>query len=315
MTQKADPQTALASLLDGYSAEVTRPDRKTLDAAANLMPKGARVYIASLPKDTSDIQVTVAKQLRDIGLEPVPHIVARNFASEAILDERLKQLTEEAGVKRMLVLGGDRDEPEGPFDSSLQLIETGLFQKHGVTRISLGAYPEGHPRIPDDVLTQALDDKLAASERYGFEVVLVTQLCFEAGAVLGFVRTLRQRGITCDLRVGVAGPASRKTLLKYAMICGVGPSLRALKERHSLTKGLISNESPQALLSEIAMARSAEPNLGIWGVHFFTFAALKGTIDWAESVLQGGAFSSRRDAWAGGKGVGPDRNGAEAPIL
>lgn len=278
-------KAALSALLKGYSAEVTTPDRKSLDDAAKLMPAGARVYIAALPKDPSDRQIDVAKDVRDLGLEPVPHIVARNIPSFAALDERLARLASEAKVDRALVLGGDRDDAAGEFTSALQLIETGLFQKYGMKRIAIGCYPEGHPRIKDDVLRKALFDKLAAAEKLGHEIILISQLCFEADPIVRFVRDLRENGVNARFRVGVAGPAKPATLIKYAMICGVGPSLRAMTERQEMTKNLLSGETPERLLTDLAFAQIEEPALDIWGVHFFTFASLKKSIEWAESHI------------------------------
>jgi methylenetetrahydrofolate reductase (NADPH) len=279
-----DVQQALKLLLHEYSAEVTTPDRKSLDSAALMMRPCSRVYIASLPTDAPDAQVAVAARLTQAGLIPVPHIVARNIKDHKTLDWLLHRLTYEGGVDRALVLGGDRDTPAGAFDSSLQIIRTGLLEKHGIKKIAIGCYPEGHPRIPDDVLDRALIDKIEAAGQAGLEVILISQLCFDATPIITFLKRIRRMGITAPMRVGVAGPAKITTLLKYAAICGVGASLRALRERSSLTMNLLSGETPEAILREIAKARAAAPELNISGVHFFTFASLAKSIEWAEKV-------------------------------
>lgn len=283
MTVDIDAKSALAALLRDYSAEVTAPDRKSLDEAADVMRPGSRVYIASLPSDTADRQVAAAAHLSRIGLIPVPHIVARNIKDRATFENLLARFTGEAGVDRALILGGDRDKPAGDYDSALQLIETGLLQKYGLKRIAIGCYPEGHPRISDATLDAALFQKLAAAEGAGLEVIMISQLCFDAGAIIRFAERIRAEGVKARFRVGVAGPAKRSTLLKYALICGVGPSLRALKERQDLTQSLLAGETPEALLTEVAVALARNPALNIWGVHFFTFAALRKSIEWAES--------------------------------
>ncbi len=282
MTFENEATSALAALLRDYSAEVTAPDRKSLDEAADVMRPGSRVYIASLPSDTADRQVAAATHLSRIGLIPVPHIVARNIKDRAALEYLLARLAGEAGVDRALVLGGDRDRSAGDYDSALQLIETGLLQKYGLKRIAIGCYPEGHPRIADAVLDAALFKKLASAESAGLEVIMISQLCFDAGAIIRFAERIRAEGVKARYRVGVAGPAKRSTLLKYALICGVGPSLRALKERQDLAQSLLVGETPEALLTEVAVALARNPALNIWGVHFFTFAALRKSIEWAE---------------------------------
>jgi methylenetetrahydrofolate reductase (NADH) len=277
-TVEPDP---LARWLREYSAEVTTPDRRALDDAAARMPPRSRVYVAALPKDSPDRQVDVCRMVNQLGLVPVPHLVARNIENRQALDYLLQRLTTEADVDRALVLGGDRDDPAGDYSSALELIESGALQSHGIGKIAIAGYPEGHPRIADELLEAARTAKIAAAERAGLEVILITQLCFEAKPIVEYLRRLRAAGITQRVRIGLAGPASRKTLLRYAMICGVGASLRALKERQSLARNLLASETPERLLADLAAAVRSEPSLDIWGVHFFTFASLADTIEWA----------------------------------
>lgn len=274
------PASPFLSRLPDYSAEVTTPDRKSLDAAARSMPKGARVYVAALPGQSPDRQIDVCREVRRLGLIPVPHVVARNLADRDALDALLGRLSQEAGVDRALVLGGDRDVPAGEYDCSLELIESGLLQEHGIDKIAIAAYPEGHPRIADEVLDEARAAKVAAARRAGLEVILITQVCFDADTIVRFLRRLRAQGVTERVRVGVAGPARIATLIKYAVICGVGPSLRSIRERQSVARNLLSPETPEKLILELEDAVEAEPALNVWGIHFFTFASLKNTIEW-----------------------------------
>jgi methylenetetrahydrofolate reductase (NADPH) len=281
LAETIDTDRALSRLLAHYCTELTSRDHKSLDAAGQLLAPGSQVFIASLPGDTIDNLVAAAVQLRQSGLLPVPHIVARNTDSFASLDKTLSLLVERAGVDRCLVLGGDRDTPAGEFDSALQLIQTGLLQKHGIRKIALGCYPEGHPRISDAVLESALLAKLDAAKAADMEVWLVSQFCFDAAPILAMVRRLRSLGVSAPLQVGVAGPANRTTLIKYAMICGVGASLRVMKERQDMAKHLIAGETPEGLLQVVAAAQAADPALGISGVHFFTFGSLQKSAEWA----------------------------------
>jgi methylenetetrahydrofolate reductase (NADPH) len=275
--------------LGSYSAEVTTPDRKSLDAAAELMWPQAPVYIASLPKDSSDTQLTVAVRLHELGLRPVPHIVARNFPSEATFKRVVQRFATEAGVDRALVLAGDRDDAQGPFGSSLELIRSGVFQANGIRKIAIACYPEGHPRISDAALDAALMAKLEAGKSGGFDVRLITQLCFDGDTIAAFVARLRSRGVTASLRVGLAGPASLAKLLKYAAICGVGPSLRSLRERQSMMRGLLTTQTPEPIVAGLARAMVRDPALAISGLHFFTFASLRHTIEWAIEARAGDA--------------------------
>ena len=282
----ADAQAALGGLLKNYTAEVTARDRKGQDAAPALMAPGSEVYIAAIPGESEDRLVAAAAHLRKAGLVPTPHIVARNIENRAGLDELLRRLVGEAGLDRALVLGGDRDKPAGEFESSLQLLETGLFQKHGVRRIRLACYPEGHPRIADEVLEKARAAKLEVAAKAGLDVWMVSQFCFDPKPIIGLARRMRAVGVTAPFRVGVAGPAERATLVKYALMCGVGASLRALKERQDLARSVLTGETPEALLSEVAQAQACDPSLGIAGVHFFTFGALARSAEWADRMMR-----------------------------
>lgn len=276
----------LSELLSGYTAEVTSGDKKSIGVAEKLMVTGSEIFVASLPKDSIDKQVAAMVKIHQMGLKPIPHIVARNIKSSVELKEVLQRFAVEAKIDAALILGGDRDDAVGEFNNSLQLIETGLLQKVGIRKIYLGCYPEGHPRISAEILDTARALKIAAAKRAGLEVELISQFCFEAQPIVEFVKKLRREGITAPLRVGVAGPSSRATLVKYALICGVGASLRALRERQNLAKNMLSGETPEKLLSELALAMSDNPDLGISGVHFFTFGSLEKSAEFVNNMQQ-----------------------------
>lgn len=277
-------EAALSGLLETYSVEVTSRDTASLRTVVSHLRPGTEVFVANLPKESADVLVDACTDLRRAGLEPVPHIVARNILGETALDDMLARLAGEAGVRTVLSLAGDRDNPAGPFDASLQLIRTGLYERHGIRRVCVSAYPEGHPRIAGDLLRRAMDDKLAALADAGIEARLVGQFLFDADRIVAFARDLRARGVTAPFRVGVAGPAERAKLIKYAIRCGVGASLRALKERSELARSVMSGETPDELLGIVAAAQADEPALGIEGVHFFTFGDPASSVRWAEAV-------------------------------
>ena len=284
--QKQDQREriALADLLRTYSVEITAHDGKALKAVESALEPGTEVFIANLPDERAEVLVEAASRLRRAGLEPVPHIVARNLKSRDDLDTMLAALVGDAGVKNALILGGDRDQQAGNFENALQIIETGLLEAHGIRRIAIGCYPEGHPRIPDRVLWQALRTKLDAAARAGLETVLVSQFLFDPQPLINFARALRREGIEAPLRVGVAGPADRTKLIRYALRCGVGASLRVLRERGSLARNVLAGETPDTLLGAVAVSRKEEPELGITGVHFFTFGDPARSARWAEEA-------------------------------
>ncbi|WP_246251577.1 methylenetetrahydrofolate reductase [Allomesorhizobium camelthorni] len=275
----------LARFLGNYSVEVTARDA---DAAVHRLPPGTEVFIANLPKDSPDMLVAAAARLHRAELVPVPHIVARKIRDRREFDDLVGRLADEAGVDRVLALGGDHDRPTGEFDASLQLIRTGSFERHGIRQIAIGCYPEGHPRIANQVLQDALEAKLAAIAERGLAARLVSQFAFKPEPVLDFARELRAAGVSAPLRIGVAGPAQRAKLVKYAIRCGVGASLRALTERRQLLGGLLRAETPEKLLTAIALAHRDDPSLRFEGAHFFTFGAPEQSIEWANSQIEDG---------------------------
>ncbi len=150
-------RVALADLLRTYSVEITAHDEKALKAVESTLAPGTEVFIANLPDERAEVLVAAALRVRRAGLEPVPHIVARNLKSRDDLDGMLASLVRDAGVSTALILGGDRDRQAGNFENALQIIETGLLEAHGIRRIAIGCYPEGHPR---HILT--FDEQVAA---------------------------------------------------------------------------------------------------------------------------------------------------------
>ena len=275
---------ALAGLLREYSTEVTARDRRSIEAAPELLPVGAEVFIAAVPGEGADLMIAAAARLRSLGLVPVPHVVARNFADLKDVDRLLGRLKDEAGLDRVLALGGDRDRPEGALHCSQQLIESGLFQQHGVRKVFIACYPEGHPLVGDSVLEEARGAKLRIAAEAGLDVTLISQFCFDAEPIIEMTRRMRAHGIQVPYRVGVAGPAPRATLIRYALMCGVGASLRALKTRQDLARNVMAGETPEALLGLPDLGQQADPALGVSGVHFFTFGGLPSSVQWAERM-------------------------------
>ena len=272
----------MASILNNYSVELTARDRKSLDLAKELLAPGTEVFIAALPNDKVDDVVAACARLRQDGLTPVPHVVARNIENEKDLDTLLGRLVAEAGMERCLVLGGDRDTPAGSLTSSGQILETGLIQKRGIKTIRIGSYPEGHPKISEAALDKARADKLAIAARDGLDVTIVSQFVFEADPIVGFAKKLRAEGTTAPFRVGVAGPADRGLLMKYALICGIGNSLRVLKGRAGLALNTLTGETPEDVVRGVGDAQAADPSLNISGIHFFTFGSLAKSAQWAK---------------------------------
>ena len=298
----AEPAESLriAEFVHAASFEATRPSDADLDALGAAVPSGTRIYVSALPARPVDEQIAIARRLHARGFEPVPHLAARSFAGQMALDHYLARLTEEAGVTRLLIIGGDRDAPAGSFHHAIEVIESGLPQSRGIREIGIAGYPEGHPRVAPAEIDRALAAKIEAAAATGLGVHIVTQFGFSADAILAWIARMRDTGIEQQIRVGLAGPASVATLLRYAAICGVAASARTLARNAGLAKHLFGAAAPDAIIRALAAARLGR-QVGDIAPHFFTFGGLGATARWTAAIAAGRVALDR----AGGFRVDP----------
>src|SRR5262249_47245606 len=131
----------ISAFLAGASLELSSRNPEEIDACAGLLEPGTAVYISFPPGQTYHGTVALAARLARTGFRPVPHVAARRIASREALHDYLARVAGEAGVDSALVIGGDSDRAVGAFDSGLALLETGLFQRHGIVHIAVAGYP------------------------------------------------------------------------------------------------------------------------------------------------------------------------------
>ena len=262
------------------SIEVAPSQAIGSEALPGLFPQGTSVYITDIGTDTIDDHVAASRRVRDLGYEPVPHVAARRLTSHQSIEDRIARLSGEAGVRDVLVIGGGLPREAGEFASSMHVIETGVFDRNAIRRIGVAGHPEGSPDFTEDVAIQALKLKQAFAERTGAEVRIVTQFGFAPNRFIAWARSLRSHGIDLPIHLGVAGPASLKTLLRFAALCGVGNSISFLK-RHALkVTALAGTQSPEDIVGPIEDAWRADPEGPIAQVHVFPFGGIKKTSEW-----------------------------------
>jgi methylenetetrahydrofolate reductase (NADPH) len=276
-----DERRNIPALLAGASLELSSRDPAEIDACADLLEPGTAVTISMPPGQTYHGIVALATRLKRAGFRPVPHVAARRIASRDALDEYLARAAGEAGVDSALVIGGDSDRASGPFESSLALLETGLLQRHGIAHVGVAGYPEGHPRIAASALDAALAAKKGLARSAGIDLQVVTQFCFESEPVLSWVARMKGHGL--PVRVGLSGPASLPRLLRFAMLCGIGNSVRALKARPQAITRLLIEAGPEVVVRDLAR-RAVAP---IVGIHFFCFGGLVRTARWLRAIREG----------------------------
>ncbi|MDO8982692.1 methylenetetrahydrofolate reductase [Cypionkella sp.] len=281
-TKPAANTDANEAFLKGYSIEVMPRTAEKVEDFRALLPKGTRVYIAHIEGTPIEEMVATARRIAGEGFDVMPHFPARIIHDKATLADWIKRYQTEAGVKQALLLGGGVSTPAGDFESSMQLMETGLFD--GFERLHVAGHPEGNKDIDKDggdaIVLAALKWKQAFSERSDAKMAIATQFCFEAGPVIAWANRLAEAGVHLPIHIGVAGPAKLQTLIKFAISCGVGASLRVLQKRAMDVTKLLLPYEPTEFISGLAAHKAANPAFGIEQVHFFPLGGIKTNAAW-----------------------------------
>lgn len=278
-SEPAPSRAAVIALLENFSLEMTGKDVGKLADARSAIPGGTRVNVTFLGNEDLEMRLGAVRAVREFGFVPVPHISARRLASAEQLVDYLTALQDARGHEEVFVVGGDPATPEGPYSDSLEVINSGLLQQHGVQRVGISGYPEGHPDISAAALWSALEGKFAVLQEQQIPGTIITQFGFDADATLAWAEQVRQRGIDLPIRVGVPGPAGVKRLLSYAKRFGVGTSTSIAKKYGLSITNLMSTAGPDAYLSALAAGHDPARH-GELELHFYTFGGLKATADW-----------------------------------
>ncbi len=273
--------------LSGFTAETTPgAAAKIADFREHLRP-GTVVYITFLPGSDFNDTVAVATRLRNEGFIPVPHFAARSISNSKTLNENLARVTAEADVDWVLCIAGAVDKPIGIYSDSMQLLDSGLFDKHGIKRIALAGHPEGSPDMSDQAIAAAIKWKNAFRNKTDAEMYLVTQFVFAAEPIIAWDKMLQQAGNKLPIHVGLPGLATLKTLLLHAKACGIGASMKFLtKQARNVTKLLVVN-TPDKLVTDLAAYQANDADSGISGVHMYPLGGLRRSAKWSYAVTDG----------------------------
>ena len=280
---------ALADLVRDFSIEVMPRTAAKIEDFRRLLPAGTRVYVAHIDGTDFAEMLATAARLAAEGFRVMPHFPARGIADAAELEARIAAYAE-AGVREALVIAGGIDRPRGDFSDSMQLLATGLFDRYGFTDLHVAGHPEGNRDIDaagEARAMAALAWKDAFRRETDARMAIATQFVFEAAPVIDWAGRLRDAGITLPVHVGVAGPAKLQTLIKYAMACGVGPSLRVLQRRAADLARLMLPVDPTEVLAALAAHRAAHPDFAVERVHFFPLGGIGATSDYVGGLGRG----------------------------
>lgn len=290
VTSEAIVSPEVETFLQGYSIEVMPRTAEKIPSFRDLLPLGTRVYIAHIEGTPIEDMVATAKRIAAEGYAVMPHFPARIIKDKDVLGDWIARYQGEANVTQALILAGGVTKPHGDFDSSMELLESGLFDKAGFTRLHVAGHPEGNKDIdPDGTnlnVDAALQWKQKFSERSDAEMALATQFAFEAGPIIEWANAIKAAGVDIPIHIGIAGPAKLQTLIKFAIACGVGASLKVLQKRAMDVTKLLLPYEPTDVITQLAAHKAKNPDFNISHVHFFPLGGIKTNANWA--ICNGG---------------------------
>ncbi|KPP88890.1 MAG: methylenetetrahydrofolate reductase (NADPH) [Rhodobacteraceae bacterium HLUCCA08] len=280
-TPPTDPR--IGRFIEGFSIEVMPRTAEKVEDFKAILPAGTRVYIAHIEGTPIEDMVATARRLAGDGFQVMPHFPARIIRDRAMLADWIARYRGEAGVSQALLLGGGVARPQGDYDNSMQLLESGLFADF--SRLHVAGHPEGNRDIDPAGgranVDAALRWKQAFSDSTDAEMAIVTQFAFAAGPIIDWADSLRAAGITLPIHIGIAGPAKLQTMIKFAMACGVGPSMKVLQKRAKDVTKLLLPFEPTEVLTDLAAHAATDPDFNVTHVHFFPLGGIRTCADWA----------------------------------
>tara|TARA_X000000368_G_scaffold339154_1_gene277252 strand:- start:388 stop:1239 length:852 start_codon:yes stop_codon:yes gene_type:complete len=270
---------SLKSFLNEFSIEVTPRAVAKIENLSDLIPSGTLIYIAHIEGTPIDEMVKTARKINDQGYTTMPHFPARIIKDKNTLKDWILKYQNEANVYNALLLGGGVNKPYGEYDSSIQLIESELFDLAGFKKLYIAGHPEGNKDIDPDGSTKNVDEALSwknkFKDRTDADMAITTQFCFDSKTVINWANDIKDKGIDIPVHIGIAGPAKLQTLLKYSLECGVGASIKILQKRAMDLKKLLLPYRPTSILTELAEYKLDNPNFNIEKVHFFPLGGVK----------------------------------------
>ncbi len=285
------PSAEVETFMKDFSIEVMPRTAEKVEDFRDLLPEGTRVYIAHIEGTPIEDMVATARRLNEGGYKVMPHFPARIIKDRATLADWIARYQGEANVKQALLLAGGVIKPHGDFEDSMQLMETGLFDAAGFERLHVAGHPEGNRDIDTDgkrlKVDAALKWKNEFQTRTDAKMAIATQFAFEAQPIIEWADSLKYAGITLPIHIGIAGPAKLQTLIKFAIACGVGASLKVLQKRAMDVTKLLLPYEPTDVITALAQHRAENPEFNITHVHFFPLGGIKTNATWAQE--NGGA--------------------------
>ena len=270
-----------------FSIEVMPRTAKNIDDFRRILPKRTTVYVAHLEDTPIEEMFFTCKRLISEGMDPMPHIPARIIHNTGELEDWVKEYSS-LGVDQSLLLAGNGKTPKGELFNSIQLLETGVFEKHAFKKIQIAGHPEGNKDIDKDGSLEKTINALKAKQKFGqntkLQIGITTQFCFDPQPVIQWLEVLESEQIDLPISLGLAGPTRLQSLIKYSIMCGVGPSISVLKKRaKDLTKLLLPFE-PTEMIDALNSSKKNKLFKNVHSLHFFPLGGIEASAAFARNI-------------------------------
>ena len=270
----------VVELITNSSIELTGKYQHQINLVRDLLPYGTDIYLSALPSRPLETNLDCIAAIRAAGFNPVPHIAARHIRSRDELKQFLAGITTDQEVRKILLIGGDLPEPLGPYNDAISVLKDGILNELGISEIGIAGYPEGHPRIPNEIVQQSIIDKIHLAREQKLGVYIITQFSFAPGRIVDYCAKLNRAIPDVPVYIGMAGPTNPVTLLRYARICGVSASLRALTGLGFKAARLVTRTEPSEQLTVLARYCAGRETSNVMGVHIFSFGGFIESVKW-----------------------------------
>jgi len=280
--RETDDVCDLQDVLSNFSIEVMPRTAAKVADFRTILPPQTRVYVAHIAGTSIEDMASTVSRLSSDGFAVMPHIPARLVQDKRTFADWLQRYRD-AGANQALLLAGGVSEPMGEYESSLALLETGYLDKYGFERLHVAGHPEGNRDIDPDGSSTNIMKALLAKQNFSdltdCEMAIVTQFAFEIEPITIWERSLRDAGVTLPIHLGIAGPAKLQSMIKFAIACGVGPSIRVLQRRAKDVTNLVLPYEPTEILRGLQSHLDTEQGSLINQVHFFPLGGIQRTVD------------------------------------
>ena len=277
LTETVTARPSVRGVAQAMSIELAPEQVRGFAPDIEQFPLGSRVFLTHLTGKPEAMQVEAALRIREMGYIAVPHLGARNFKTEQDFIDLVRAHSRN-GITEALFLGGNPALFPGPMSESAQLLSHPVLRDSTIRTAFVAGYPEGHPSIADAELAEALWRKLEICDARSIDARVVSQFAFDGAAMGAWARGLHEEFPGLPVHVGLAGVTSLAKLIKFAMMCGVGASVAALKRSASGIFNVISDRNPADVIEAI-VSSYPEPK-GPLHLHFFPFGGWEKTLAW-----------------------------------